>query len=440
MPINEKQTFSVLTQSPAKNLTVDYLTREEALDILQVKRSTLYSYVSRGLIRCIKLNGNALSHYSLEDIKRLKAKSSARAGHGPVAAGAMRWGDPVILTSITAITPDGPRYRRRLATDIVRSNVPFEVVTEYLWTGHWNDGPVVWQNEDIPSTVPQSLEAVFQLHPNIHILQLLAQATMSIGISESSLLDRNELSRTDVLSARRLISAMTGVFGFLGPTKSYVMPLAGESIADTLARSLGLSADPVVICALNSALVLVADHELNPATFAARIAASWGAQFHSCISAALDVHYGIGKGCDRVEALFSSSPQPEDVVAKVLEKIEQGQRLEGFSHRLYPLGDPRSKVLMKLAHENGPYHLPTQSILKALQALENKCSIYPNIETGLVLISRSLNLAPQAAGALFALGRSAGWVAHILEQRLAGFEIRPRAQFTDPYEGINHHG
>jgi citrate synthase len=438
--MSDPQTFSVLPTSSAKAPTLDYLTREEALDILQVKRSTLYSYVSRGLIRCIKLNGSAVGHYALEDIKRLKAKSSARSGHGPVAAGAMRWGDPVILSSITAITPDGPRYRRRLATDIVRSNTPFEVVTDYLWTGHWNEESSVWQNETIPIAVPQSLEAIVQVHPHIHILQLLAQATMSMGISENTPLALNELARTDVMSARRLISAMTGVFGFLGPTQSYVMPIAGESIAHTLARSLGLVADPVVICALNSALVLVADHELNPATFAARIAASWGAQFHSCISAALDVHYGIGKGCDRVESLFSSSPQPKDVVSKVLEKIEQGQRLEGFNHRLYPFGDPRSKVLMKLAHQNAPYHLPTQSILKALQALENKCSIYPNIETGLVLISRSLNLAPQTAGALFALGRSAGWVAHILEQRLAGFEIRPRAQFTDPYEGINHPG
>ena len=186
--MNEKQTFSVLPQSSAKTPTLDYLTREEALDILQVKRSTLYSYVSRGLIRCIKLNGNAVSHYALEDIKRLRAKSSARAGHGPVAAGAMRWGDPVILSSITAITPDGPRGPKyQVATGIIQlaqlTNAPIIPVSYDLswkialnsWDGFLIPLPFsrVILRIGTPVTVPQSADNEEREHKRLELETIL---------------------------------------------------------------------------------------------------------------------------------------------------------------------------------------------------------------------------------------------------------------------------
>jgi citrate synthase len=125
----------------------DYVSSRDALQILQVKPQTLYSYVGRGLIRRRMKPGHRTSYYNREDIHRLKSRSLARSGHGPVAASAMYWGEPVLETSITEITPAGPCYREYLAVDLARSNRSFESVAEYLWTGNLPSTEVTWNSE-----------------------------------------------------------------------------------------------------------------------------------------------------------------------------------------------------------------------------------------------------------------------------------------------------
>ncbi|MDB5846906.1 MAG: citrate synthase [Rhodoferax sp.] len=112
-----------------------YASAAEAMRLLNVRQQTLYAYVSRGLIRSIPQKGLKDRLYLRDDITRVGMRSAARAGHGPVAASAMNWGEPIFPTSITEITPQGPRYRGRLAADLVRGGVAFEAVAELLWTG-----------------------------------------------------------------------------------------------------------------------------------------------------------------------------------------------------------------------------------------------------------------------------------------------------------------
>jgi citrate synthase len=81
------------------------------------------------------------NRYLLEELQSLKVRSSVRQGSGPVAAAAMRWGQPVIATSITEIEADGPRYRGFLATDLVRHPARFENTAELLWSGLQTDSP-----------------------------------------------------------------------------------------------------------------------------------------------------------------------------------------------------------------------------------------------------------------------------------------------------------
>src|SRR3954471_16640255 len=135
----------------------DYVSSREALEILQVKRQTLYSYVSRGLIRRRVQPGRRTSYYNREDIHRLKSRSVARSGHGPAAASAMYWGEPVLETSITEITPSGPRYREFLALDLARSSRSFESVAEYLWTGDFPSSEVNWNNDVLPAGIGSEL-------------------------------------------------------------------------------------------------------------------------------------------------------------------------------------------------------------------------------------------------------------------------------------------
>jgi citrate synthase len=121
-----------------------YVSRQEAIKVLGVKPQTLYSYVSRGLVRRRVDNGGRSSCYNFQDIQRLKARSLARSGHGPAAANAIHWGEPVLSTAITKITENGPVYGEHMATDLARRNHRFESVAEYLWTGTALVDDVIW--------------------------------------------------------------------------------------------------------------------------------------------------------------------------------------------------------------------------------------------------------------------------------------------------------
>ena len=104
------------TQLLPDSQVAELLSAREACEILKIKAATLYTYVSRGLLHPATHPGKKASRYLREEVERLRSRSDARMGHGAVAATAMRWGPPVIGTSITEITPDGPRYRGHLAT------------------------------------------------------------------------------------------------------------------------------------------------------------------------------------------------------------------------------------------------------------------------------------------------------------------------------------
>jgi len=100
-----------------------------------VKTQTLYSYVSRGWVRSTPAARGNERLYARADVERLKARGQARAGHAAVAAGALRWGEPILSTSISTIRDVGPVYRGHAATDLVRQGATFESVAELLWSG-----------------------------------------------------------------------------------------------------------------------------------------------------------------------------------------------------------------------------------------------------------------------------------------------------------------
>ena len=418
----------------------DYLSRSDALHILRVKPQTLYCYVSRGFIRRVPQPIGRSSYYLREDVEKMRARSAARSGHGPAAASAMRWGAPAIVTAVTEITDKGPRYRDRLATDLARANRAYENVAEYLWTGTLLDEPLGWRAEP-DLDIPDGLRAVqAQLGPNTSILKRLAATVLALGAVEGNLGDRLRSGGTPVTSARRLIRGMAGAFGCLGPLRTHVPLEDGEAIARGIARALGVFADDGRLQALNAMLVLIADHELNPATFAARIAASGGADLHSCISAALNVHAGrlIGAVPDRVERLLSVSAGTKSIVLAARKQLGSAEKLPGFNHPLYPRGDARAEMMIELARSLGRGQ-PARGVLEALDRLSMELGQSPSIEAGLVALCRAIGAPDGTASGLFALGRVAGWVAHILEQRLQGFMIRPRAKFVRAAAGASGH-
>jgi citrate synthase len=224
---------------------------------------------------------------------------------------------------------------------------------------------------------------------------------------------------------------MAGVFGFLGPEREYRELGAREPVVEGLLRVMGVPAKAATVAALNAAFVLVADHELSPSTFTARIAASVGASLHSCVGAAFDVYRGsvIGLLCDDLDRVFGPGAGLDAVLARIETTLVSAQTLKGFNHPLYPHGDPRTVMLIELARQAGSEREVTRTLLDAVKHIEAKFQATPGLELGLVALAGACGLPSQAAGGLFALARTAGWVAHAIEQGFDEFMIRPRAKF-----------
>jgi citrate synthase len=262
----------------------------------------------------------------------------------------------------------------------------------------------------------------------------MAAVTIALGIAEGTRAERIASGATAVQSARRLIRALAGSFGFLGPRAGFHVLAEGEGIADGLLAALGRKGEAETRRALNLALVLSADHELNPTTFAARVAASTGADLHSCVGAALGAHFGslVGSMPDKIEEMFAAPVDEKAIMATIKRLSEAARNPPGFNHTAYPKGDPRAALMLSTAQEVAikAAREDVRRMRAVIDASHAQFGTVPSIELGLVVLARGLGLPNRGAGGLFALGRSAGWVAHILEQRLAGFLIRPRAKFV----------
>lgn len=414
----------------------DYLDRKEVLSLLGIKQQTLYAYVSRGFIRSITHPDGRSSYYVREDVDKVRSRSAIRAGRGPVAAAAIRGGEPVISTAITEITESGPRYRGQAAADLARSRTPFENVAEFLWSGELARDPLVWRRQyRPPAGLAKLLESTRKLHRNTHVVQVMSTTVLALGIAAGLRRERIRAGQTPIALARDLIRSQVGTFGLLGRRKAYAPLVDGESIAAGIARLLGAGTDGRQVAAIDGALVMIADHELNPATFAARVAASGSSDLHSCIGAALSTHYGtlVGRACDRVESLFEPAAQFDDVLARARRMLAGARSLPGFDHPLYPRGDPRACYLIESALVVGGTRPVVRNMLLSRSRLEEDYGMRPSVEFGLVMLCRALGLPDRSASGIYALGRTAGWVAHILEQRLAGFVIRPRAKYSEAH-------
>ena len=408
----------------------DYVPREEALRLLGVKRPTLYTYVSRGWIRSLPLNEGRKHVFSREDIQRMHTRSMARAGAAARAEGAMRYGEPGITTRITEITPEGPRYRNRLALDLARQGSAFESVAVLLWTGAWHDDPLRWP-ADPPDFHPDDLiKAVGGGQAFDEILKCLACTVLALGVRTRS---AAELQRGDTLdAARKIIQVMTGMLGMLSPRRRYTPVRPGEPLAVGVARALGIPPTRETCYALNAMMVLCADYELTPANFTARIVASSGSDLHACVAAGLCAHAGsmTGQLCDRLEELLLDNASRQSLGRRLETVRKSGVRVYGFNHPLYPKGDPRADWLIALARTLKPKSRAGQNAIWFLERVQEDCHMYPGIPAGLVALAVALNLPRRSAPAIWGIARTAGQIAHVLEQRNAGFVLRPRARFV----------
>jgi citrate synthase len=404
----------------------ELLPAAEAAELLGVKRATLYTYVSRGLVRCVPEPGTKENRYVRADIERLKARHDARAGHAAVAAGALRWGEPVIDSAVSRVGAEGLAYRGHPAVQLALEGRSFEDVAELLWTGSLPVQPTRWPSPELPVQPLAVAELVPKRSPPLAVLS--AVVPLLGAWDEVRFAAPAEQER---MRGRRLLRHLAAwVCAAHAPTR-VARALKEETVAASLAVAWGATAKraPEV---LDRALVLCADHELNVSTFAARVAASSGADLYACMGAALAALSGPrhGGACDRIEALLQEVGRPERARTVVLERLRRGESVPGFGHQLYPEGDPRTPPLLEAAYTFRPDPLGVRVLRAVGETMREAGHAPPTVDFGLVTLASALELPTGAAAALFAVGRSAGWVAHVLEQREQGNLLRPRARYV----------
>jgi citrate synthase len=193
--------------------------------------------------------------------------------------------------------------------------------------------------------------------------------------------------------------------------------------------------------ALDVYWVSAAEHGMNASTFTARIAASTGADCAACFASAVGSLSGPlhGGAPARVLPMLDAVAELGDAERYVTELLARGERIMGFGHRVYRAEDPRSRVLKRTASELGSPRVEIAEALEqaAIAALREKYPDRPletNVEFWAAVVLEVAGIPAAVTPALFACARTAGWSAHIVEQKLTGRLIRPSARYAGPAE------
>jgi citrate synthase len=369
------------------------LTSKDAAARLGVKVSTIYVYVSRGLLVSHRSEDGRRSLFAVEDVERLARRG--RGGRGVESRMA------VVNTAITELRPDGPHYRGRPAVALAADSTP-EQVAELLWgtsePGAWT--PVALG--DRPTLAPHDL--------------MLWQVVMA-GAADPLRSDLRPLSV--VRAARRLITTLAD--GADGTPST-------DGVSHRMAATLcGPSPDPAVVDAVRVAMIVLADHELATSTLAVRVAASTRADLYDAVLAGLGTLAGPlhGSAARHVVALLRAATERGAAAALDDAFRDQGLVL-GFGHGAYPDGDPRCDAVLAAVRAIGP-----SSELDAVESvltLAHEAELPPpNIDLAVGALALCAGIDPTAIGSLFAVARCSGWVAHYLEE-LEELPLRFRAR------------
>ena len=405
----------------------DTLSTAQAAAWLGIKPETLYAYASRGLVKGLPGARGRGRRYRREDLEPLRARSA-----GP-AATALRFGEPVLETAITRITPLGPEYRGHLATDLAREGVSFEAVAELLWSGRLPGDAPRWPAGDAAPLRERGLvRHAGQRLAGSGPLAALTLALPLLALSDPLRFDTQP--QAVMARARRLVPLLAASFALAVDARRLSAALDTCDPVLALARALGVAESRKPLALLRTALIVCADHELNASTFAARVAASTGADLYACLAAAVAAFSGPrhGGASERVELLAREAGTPARVAATVADRLRRGEQLPGFGHALYPDGDPRVPPLVEQALALAPRAPRLRTVIALADAVQATGRPRANVDVALAATCAALGLPIGMGPAIFAVGRIAGWVAHVLEQQASTAVLRPRARYIGP--------
>jgi citrate synthase len=360
-----------------------------------------------------------------------------------------------IIAAATKIADvDGAQGRLTLrGYDIkeLSGRVTFEEVAYLLWHGKLpNDSELADLKSDLSfyrelqPAVIDSLRVVSKEANGMHVLRMGA-ATLSIGYESKDSLAPSVVERR----AARLQAQMPAIVAHsyrLSQGLDIVPPKPEHGLAEGFLYMLeGVEPSAPRVEALNAYLVAIAEHGLNASTFAGRVIIATDSDMVSALTGAIGALKGPKHGGvpGPVLQMLEAIGEPSNADKYIREEMNAGRRIMGFGHRIYKVRDPRAALLgdaaEKMAELTGDRRLleltaaVESTTVKVLAELKPGRDLYANVELYAALILHAVNVPSEIFTEVFAIGRTSGWTAHMIEQLEDNRLIRPNSVYVGEY-------
>lgn len=345
-------------------------------------------------------------------------------------------------TRISSIVDDDLSYAGYNISELMDNNATFEEVIYLLWNLHL---PTVMElknfvkelrfNYAISDAVEQCI--LIQSRKHLHPMSVLRSTVSLLGVYNINAEDNSiEATYEQSIQLMAKIPTIIAAFARLRTGHSPIAPREDLGFAANFLYMLnGEEATPLQVKALNRALVLHADHELNASTFAARVCASTLTDIYSCVTTAIGTLKGPlhGGANERVFDMLKEIRELGDTKAYLQEKLASHEKIMGFGHRVYKTQDPREKYLREMAKEltvgteNEIWYKLSREIEDYMKHTKG---LIPNVDFYSATVYHVLGIDSSIFTLIFAMSRVSGWIAHIQEQQKNNKLIRPRSQYV----------